>query len=101
MRQAGQSRVFLRQFTGSMRCCCLLTTPVQALCQPRHPAALPGTPGTQETGNMAKITYITHGGDRYEVDAEPGSTVMENAIRNAIPGIEAECGGACACATCH
>lgn len=50
---------------------------------------------------MAKITYITHGGDRYEVDAEPGSTVMENAIRNAIPGIEAECGGACACATCH
>jgi 2Fe-2S ferredoxin len=35
------------------------------------------------------------------VDAENGSTVMENAIRNAVPGIEAECGGACACATCH
>lgn len=50
---------------------------------------------------MAKITYITHGGDRYEVEAENGSTVMENAIRNGIPGIEAECGGACACATCH
>lgn len=50
---------------------------------------------------MAKLTYITHGGERYEVDAEAGSTVMENAIRNAIPGIEAECGGACACATCH
>ncbi len=35
------------------------------------------------------------------MDAEVGSTVMENAIRNAVPGIEAECGGACACATCH
>ena len=50
---------------------------------------------------MAKITYITHGGDQYEVEAESGSTVMENAIRNGVPGIEAECGGACACATCH
>ena len=50
---------------------------------------------------MAKITYIAHDGTHYDVDAENGSTVMENAIRNAIPGIEAECGGACACATCH
>jgi ferredoxin, 2Fe-2S len=50
---------------------------------------------------MAKITYIGHDGRRYEVEAENGSTVMENAIRNGVPGIEAECGGACACATCH
>lgn len=50
---------------------------------------------------MAKITYIAHDGTRFEVDAENGSTVMENAIRNSVPGIEAECGGACACATCH
>ena len=50
---------------------------------------------------MAKITYIAHEGTRFEVDAENGSTVMENAIKNAVPGIEAECGGACACATCH
>jgi 2Fe-2S ferredoxin len=35
------------------------------------------------------------------LNAENGSTVMENAIRNSVPGIEAECGGACACATCH
>lgn len=50
---------------------------------------------------MTKITYIDNEGTRYEVDAENGSTVMENAIRNGVPGIEAECGGACACATCH
>ena len=50
---------------------------------------------------MAKITFIGADGTRYEVGAESGSTVMENAIRNGVPGIEAECGGACACATCH
>ena len=46
---------------------------------------------------MAKITYIAADGQRYEVEAENGTTVMENAIRNGVPGIEAECGGACAC----
>jgi 2Fe-2S ferredoxin len=50
---------------------------------------------------MTKLTFITHDGARFDVEAENGSTVMENAIRNAVPGIEAECGGACACATCH
>jgi len=50
---------------------------------------------------MAKITYIGADEARYEVEAESGSTVMENAVRNGVPGIEAECGGACACATCH
>lgn len=50
---------------------------------------------------MAKITYITHDDQRFEVDAPSGSTVMEMAIKNSVPGIEAECGGACACATCH
>jgi 2Fe-2S ferredoxin len=50
---------------------------------------------------MTKLTYLTFDGTRFEVDAENGSTVMENAVRNAVPGIEAECGGACACATCH
>ena len=50
---------------------------------------------------MTKLTFIAHDGVRYDVDAENGSTVMENGIRNAVPGIEAECGGACACATCH
>ena len=50
---------------------------------------------------MAKITYIDHAGESRTVEAENGSTVMETAIKNSIPGIEAECGGACACATCH
>ena len=50
---------------------------------------------------MAKITYIDSDGTARAVDAEAGSTVMESAIKNGVPGIEAECGGACACATCH
>ena len=50
---------------------------------------------------MVKITYIEHNGTAHEVTAEPGFTVMEMAIRNQVPGITAECGGACACATCH
>lgn len=50
---------------------------------------------------MAKITYVSFDGTEFVVEAQNGSTVMENAIRNQVPGIEAECGGACACATCH
>ena len=50
---------------------------------------------------MAKITYTAHDGTEFVVEAENGSTVMENAIKNMVAGIEAECGGACACATCH
>ena len=53
------------------------------------------------SNKMAKITYVTYDDQRFEVDAANGSTVMENAIKNSVPGIEAECGGACACATCH
>lgn len=50
---------------------------------------------------MIKITYQDQDGTSREVEAEEGSTVMETAIRNDVPGIVAECGGACACATCH
>ena len=50
---------------------------------------------------MPKITFIESSGAARTVDAELGSTVMEAAIKNGIPGIVAECGGACACATCH
>jgi 2Fe-2S ferredoxin len=50
---------------------------------------------------MIKITFIDPEGKAHTVDGEVGATVMETAIRNAVPGIEAECGGACACSTCH
>ena len=50
---------------------------------------------------MAKINFVDHAGETRTVEVDTGATVMEAAIRNAIPGIEAECGGACACATCH
>ena len=50
---------------------------------------------------MVKITFIDSTGIARTVDGEAGSTVMETAIRHAVPGIEVECGGACACSTCH
>ena len=50
---------------------------------------------------MAKITYIEHNGTEHLVDVKNGLTVMEGARDNGIPGIEADCGGACACSTCH
>jgi 2Fe-2S ferredoxin len=50
---------------------------------------------------MARITYIEHGGRVHVVEVPAGLTVMEGARDNGIPGIEADCGGACACSTCH
>lgn len=50
---------------------------------------------------MAKITYIEHNGTEHVIDVAPGLTVMEGARDNNVPGIEADCGGACACSTCH
>ena len=50
---------------------------------------------------MAKITFTQTNGTEQTVDAENGMTVMESAIKNMVPGIDADCGGACACATCH
>ena len=50
---------------------------------------------------MAKIIYVDHEGSERAVEATNGESVMEAAIKNSIPGIDADCGGACACATCH
>jgi ferredoxin, 2Fe-2S len=50
---------------------------------------------------MAKITFIQHNGSEQTVEGQSGMTVMETAVKNMVPGIDADCGGACACATCH
>ena len=50
---------------------------------------------------MAKITYIEHNGTNHTIDVQNGLTVMEGAVQNNIPGIDADCGGSMACATCH
>jgi len=50
---------------------------------------------------MAKITYVEHDGTEHVVDVADGLSIMEGAVNNMIPGIDADCGGACACATCH
>lgn len=50
---------------------------------------------------MPKVNYVTADGTRHEVEVENGYSVMEGAINSNIDGIIAECGGACACATCH
>ena len=50
---------------------------------------------------MAKITYIEHSGAEHVVEVKSGLSVMEGSVKNNLPGIDADCGGACACATCH
>ena len=50
---------------------------------------------------MPKITYIEDNGTECTAEVPVGWTVMEGAVKNRVPGIDADCGGACACATCH
>jgi len=50
---------------------------------------------------VPNITYIEFNGTPHEIDVESGYSVMEGAVKNGVPGIDADCGGACACATCH
>ena len=50
---------------------------------------------------MPKITYVEHNGKSHTLEVPNGLSVMEGAIQNNVPGIDADCGGACACATCH
>ena len=50
---------------------------------------------------MTRICFIEPSGTLHEIDAQDGVSVMETAIRSGVPGIPADCGGACACATCH
>ena len=50
---------------------------------------------------MPKVTFIAHDGSRHEVQAEAGLSLMRAAVDNSIRGIDGDCGGQCACATCH
>ena len=49
---------------------------------------------------MAKVTFINANGKEQTIEATNGISLMENAVRNMVPGIDADCGGACSCATC-
>jgi len=50
---------------------------------------------------MPRVTFIEHNGTRHEVEATRGVSLMRAAVDHSVPGIDADCGGACACATCH
>ena len=50
---------------------------------------------------MPTIVFIEHDGEKREVQAEAGRSVMQAAVENAVPGIVADCGGSCSCGTCH
>jgi len=50
---------------------------------------------------MPKITYVEFSGTEHAIEVKTGLTVMEGAVKHNVPGIDADCGGACACATCH
>ena len=50
---------------------------------------------------MPKITYIEHNGKSHQIEVSNGLSIMEGAVQNNVPGIDADCGGSCACATCH
>jgi 2Fe-2S ferredoxin len=50
---------------------------------------------------MPKVTYIEYNGTEHQVEVPAGLSVMRGAVNNAVPGIDADCGGECACATCH
>src|SRR5256885_8118957 len=68
-----------------------------ALRRPRFPAPPPKSPAHA----MTTITFIEHSGREHVVLATDGQSLMRAAVSNGVPGIDAECGGACACATCH
>ena len=50
---------------------------------------------------MVTVTYREHNGEEHQVEAQPGQTLMQAATDNMVPGIDADCGGGCACGTCH
>jgi ferredoxin, 2Fe-2S len=74
---------------------------VPGLANPAGIAYLGGRDESDRELAMAKITYVEFNGKEHVIDVPNGLTVMEGARDNGVPGIEADCGGACACSTCH
>jgi ferredoxin, 2Fe-2S len=89
--------LLLRSPAGAFRGEPVEPAPALSLFPPAFPKPKSSTGGS----TMVKITYIDSAGTARTVDGEVGSTVMETAINHGVPEIEAECGGACACSTCH
>ena len=79
----------------------VIATAFSSLVKPRCLPYVQSNEPIAKRTDMAKITYIEFGGKEHVVDVANGLTVMEGARDNGIPGIEADCGGACACSTCH
>ncbi len=50
---------------------------------------------------MVNVTFIEHDGSEHKVEAKSGESLMQAAVSNGVPGIDADCGGSCSCATCH
>jgi 2Fe-2S ferredoxin len=50
---------------------------------------------------MVNVTFIEHDGSEHTIQAKPGNSLMQAAVSNSVPGIDADCGGSCSCATCH
>jgi 2Fe-2S ferredoxin len=50
---------------------------------------------------MVNVTFIEHNGSEHTIQAKPGNSLMQAAVSNSVPGIDADCGGSCSCATCH
>lgn len=50
---------------------------------------------------MARVTFVSHDGDKHEVELDGGRSLMQVAVDNAVPGIDGDCGGEAACGTCH
>jgi len=69
--------------------------------EPARPVAATKSWLKEKNRAMARILYVTFHGEKHEAEVVGGSTVKDGAVDNTIPGIEADCGGACACATCH
>ena len=85
--------------SGAALAIALIWRPAIAAVDPPPPQSFDSAPPFHSA--MVKITFIDAAGTARTVEGEVGSTVMETAIKHGVPGIEAECGGACACSTCH